>query len=154
MVTSPYAAEKRRFVRHFLKVPIEVRKISHQASRTQTQDLSLGGLSFLWHESISRGTMIQLKIPVAGKLFETHAVVAYSRKDDIKDYFHTGAAFRDEESAFKAKLAEEIIRMQDYRKKLSKSLGHEVSEEESAEHWIKSHAEKFSELFKGPEHDN
>ncbi len=68
----------------------------------------------------------------------------YSKEDRKTGAYRTGVSFHDPCSALRAKLAEEALKILEYRKTLSKELGREVSEEEAAEKWIKEYAEQFS----------
>jgi hypothetical protein len=56
-------------------------------------------------------------------------------------------AFLDAESAFRAKLAEEMIQITEYRERILKDEGREMSEEEAAQEWIAKYAKSFSYLF-------
>ena len=51
--------------------------------------------------------------------------------------------FTDFPSAFKARLAEEILRIHEFRNKLSRSIGSELTEEEAAVRWIAEYAKTF-----------
>ena len=137
--------DKRKFFRHPFGVPIRLTIPDNGPGRTlQSQDISQGGLSFLWGEPLSRGRQIQLTIPVKEKRFEVNARVAYSRKDAESGYFRTGVAFIDTDSAFRAKLAEETLEILEYQKDISRTLGHEVSVEDAARQWIEKYAGRFN----------
>lgn len=141
-------SEKRRFLRHPIGVPIRI-QCDHRDDRLdcESMDLSLGGLAFHWLDEIDPGTMIHISIPIDSTLFKMTAHVCYCRKDDSTGLFKTGVAFSDPLSAFRAKLAEEFVRIDAYRKKMSRELGFQISEEIVARDWIAHYAEDFNRLF-------
>lgn len=146
-ILSPMEADKRKFFRHPIKVPIQLTKRNESSTRSKSEDLSEGGLSFFWPEPINEGTRLELSIPVEKQLFKMNAHVAYSRKDEGTGLFRTGVCFEDPTSAFRAKLAEEIIRIRDYREKMTNLRGMPLSEEEAAATWISRNAENFAKLL-------
>jgi c-di-GMP-binding flagellar brake protein YcgR len=140
--------EKRKYFRHPLKVPIQLTRIeSDTAVRTRAEDLSQGGLAFFWPESFPEGTLLQLSIPVEKQLFKMNAHVMHSQKDAGTGLFKTGVCFEDSASAFRAKLAEEIIQIRQYREKMSLLRGHPLSEEDAAKLWIDRNAEDFAKVM-------
>jgi c-di-GMP-binding flagellar brake protein YcgR len=142
--------EKRKFFRHPIKVPIQLTRIEDTpALNARAEDLSQGGLSFLWPELIPEGTHLHLSIPVEKQLFKMKAHVTHSQKDTDTGLFKTGVCFEDSVSSFRAKLAEEIIEIRQYREKMSLLRGQQFSEEEAAKVWIDRNAEDFAKLM-GP----
>jgi hypothetical protein len=137
--------EKRKFFRHPIKVPIQLTRVEHSgAENARAEDLSQGGLAFFWPEPIPEGTHLQLSIPVEKQLFRMKAHVTHSEKDTSTGLFKTGVCFEDSISSFRAKLAEEIIQIRQYREKMSLLRGHPFSEEEAAKVWIDRNAEHFA----------
>ncbi len=119
---------------------------SGEQGSTKSLDVSLGGLSFLWHRKLVRGSLIDINIAVKNKRFEMRSQVAYAKEDPKTGKFRTGVCFTDYPSAFMARLAEEMLEMLEYRKVLSRRLGREIAEEEAASEWIKKYAAKFPSL--------
>jgi c-di-GMP-binding flagellar brake protein YcgR len=142
--------EKRKYFRHPIQVPIKLRELAEQElppSKFQSEDLNDHGLCFYSGQGLASGTALRLAIPVEEHIFEVSARVAYSRKDSKTGTFRTGVYFEDMDSAFRAKIAEEILKIQEYRKKLSRTLGYEVSEADAARKWIEQFAKHFSAFF-------
>ena len=140
--------EKRKFFRHPIKVPIQLTRVENNtAVRSRAEDLSQGGLAFFWPEPFPEGTLLQLSIPVEKQLFKMNAHVTHSQKDASTGLFKTGVCFEDSISAFRAKLAEEIIQIRQYREKMSLLRGHQFSEEEAAKMWIDRNAEDFAKTM-------
>ena len=137
--------EKRSFYRHPVNVPIQLRiEKAPDAYVSESKDISLGGLSFVWPSRISKGSLLTISIPVKEKVFDVRARVAYSKSYKKSNQYRTGAAFIGSPDAFKAKLAEEVLQIIEYQKSISRELGYELSEEEAAKKWISSYAGKFS----------
>ena len=140
--------EKREFFRHPIKVPIQLTRVENNtALNARAEDLSQGGLAFFWPESIPEGTYLQLSIPVEKRLFKMNAHVTHSQKDEDTGLFKTGVCFEDSVSSFRAKLAEEILQIRQYREKMSLLRGHPFSEEDAAKIWIDRNAEDFAKMM-------
>ena len=136
--------ERRKFFRHPIQVPLRLKQTQKNVSTaSRSEDLSLGGLNFIWSKKLSRGTLLDITIPVKEKLFELRAKVAYSREDRKSARYYTGVTFVDFPSAFKARLAEEVLEIMEFQKSISRELGHEVSEEEAALRWVREYAPNF-----------
>ena len=137
-------SEKRRFYRHPIRVPIQLRLIEDEQVSSKTANISLGGLCFFWKDKLEKGKLLSVSIPVNETLFEgIQAKVTYSRQDKVVDLFKTGVSFLDAPSAFKAKLAEEALQILQYQKELSRTQGVKISDEEAADLWI----ERFAKYF-------
>ncbi len=140
-------AEKRRFYRHPIGVPITLNTVNEKKEGlSRSIDVSLGGLSFLWPRRLSKGSLIDINIAVKDKLFEIQSKVAYIKEDRKTGKFRTGVCFTDYPSAFMARLAEQMLEIIQYRKNLSQELGQEITEEEAASRGIEKYADKFPEL--------
>ena len=90
--------------------------------------------------------MIALRIPVKEKLFDIKAKVVFCKEERGSAHYRTGVSFVDSPSAFKAKLAEEVLQILEYRKSISRQLGYEISEEMAAKKWINQFATTFSDF--------
>ena len=144
MVTA--TKEKRKFFRHPIQWPLTLRVLNTTRTvSSQARDISLGGLKFSWPKKISKGTLLDITIPVKEKFFDVKAKVVYSQEDRKTAHYFTGVSFVDFPSAFKARLAEEVLEILEYRKSISRQLGHEVSEEEAAKKWVHEFARDFGQ---------
>src|SRR3989338_2839294 len=121
---TPSQQEKRRFYRHPIGVPIQYREVrSKTPCRSKSVDLSEGGICFLADHFLAKGAPLNLNIPVEKEVFSMSGQVAYCNRLSNTGLYRTGVAFQDSTSAFRAKLAEELLRIKDYRKQLSTELG-------------------------------
>ena len=140
--------EKRQFYRHPIKIPIQLTRVDYNTPvNSHAEDLSQGGLAFFWPEPIAEGTHLQLSIPMEKQLFKMKARVTHCLKDAATNLFKTGVCFEDAVSSFRAKLAEEIIQIRQYREKMSLLRGQPFSEEEAAKIWIDRNAENFAKAM-------
>lgn len=140
-------AERRKFLRTPLKIPVELQLPKDRIPiHSQTGDLSEGGLHFYFVRELVPGTVLQVKLHVAGRLFRLTGEIVYSFRDEITGLFRTGLKFKEPASAFRAKIAEEILRIQKFREELSRKTGAAVSEEEAAQEWVKRYSKAFSEI--------
>jgi len=138
--------DRRRFYRHPIAVPLKINRtaVAVDPLESHSSDLSLGGLSFFWDDPLPKGEQVEIRIPAKDKEFEILAEVVYSEKQERSGHFRTGVTFLDPPSAFKAKLAEEVLEIMEFQKIISKKLGVEISEEECARQWIQEQAERFA----------
>lgn len=144
--------DRRRYYRHPIEFPIQVTEVNERSlSRRNTLDISRGGLSFYFERELLVGVFLQLSIPAKDQLFKITAKVTYSVKNHRTGLFKTGVTFTDSESIYQAKLAEEILRIGQYRETLSRKTGQLISEEEAARAWIEKNAKHFADLFSEPD---
>lgn len=138
--------EKRRFYRHPLNFPIQFSEAESPSCSTAI-DISEGGICFLSERAIAKGLPVKVKIPVGDQIFTIEGQVAYSTKVASSNRYRTGVAFAGSMDAFRAKLAEEMLQVKIYQKKISQQMGVEITEEEAAKRWIEKYAKTFAELF-------
>ncbi len=139
---------KRRFYRHPVSVPIQYHELqSRSFNRSSSVDLSEGGICFMAEHFLAKGAGVSLKIPVGDSVFEVQGQIAYCSRVASLNMYRTGVAFSDATSAFRAKLAEQILEIRSYQKSLAKKTGKDLSEEEAAREWIAKFAKHFSSLF-------
>ena len=140
--------DKRNFYRHPIKVPIQLAQMATEnTTNGRSEDLSQGGLSFYWPNALPEGSHVQISIPIEKQLFKMNAHVKHCRKDATTGLFKTGVCFEDSVSAFRAKLAEEILEIRHFCEKMSSLRGKKFSEEESAQLWVERNAEHFAKLI-------
>ena len=139
-----HGKERRQFFRHPIHAPLKLRGAPQDCVFTATSaDISLGGLNFSWPKKLLKGTQLDITIPVKEKFFDIKAKVVYSKEDKKTAHFLIGVYFTDFPSAFKARLAEEVLQILEFRKSLSRELGHEITEEEAAKKWVSEFAGRF-----------
>lgn len=140
--------EKRRFIRHLLVSPLEF-QISEDEDfeKTETVNVSEGGLLFMSKKDVPSGTLIKLQVPLYDKVFKVNAKIVYSEKDEATGLYRIGVTFVNYADAFKVKLIEQIYLIEEYRVLRSLQLGKEITLPEASREWIKRYSERFEKLY-------
>jgi len=140
--------DRRNFFRHPIQVPIRFRVPPHRGPGffSKTEDISAGGISFYLSREFPEGTLLDVTIPLQAVKFNMIGSVAYCRQEPQSGLFKIGILFHESDMTFRAKLAAEILKIEEFRKEISKRLGREVSREDAAHEWIQRYAEEFSKF--------
>ena len=143
--------ERRRFVRHPLCYPLEFESAMDKVSdRSDTIDVSEGGLLFLSKYHLTPGKLIVLKLPLQNKIFKVKAkVVHVERSPENPKMYNVGVSFYRYSDAFKVKLIEQIYLIDEYRSLRSLQLGREISFKDASQEWVNRYSERFDRLFWG-----
>ena len=134
----------RQFMRHPANITIEVTagpELDHAARCSR--NVGLGGLAFQSDRPLTRGTVIELRIPVVRPAFETRARVVWCRASEAG--YDLGVEFLDPNDAFRARMVEQICHIEDYRAGVYRSEGRELTAEQAAIEWIGKYASNFPE---------
>jgi hypothetical protein len=140
-------SERRRHVRHPIRLPIAVRPREGDADlRSHVGDLAEGGLCFDSPLPLAPGALLEVSLPVSDRRFTLTGTVSRCTPHE-EGVFVVGVAFRDPETSFRLKLAEQVLRIEELRRDLIRERGAEVSEEEAARRWVDHYAREFAELY-------
>jgi len=134
--------ERRLFIRHPSDIPIEISLedvVSHK--KEYLNNIGLGGLSFKSRKCLKKGTIIKIKIPLIKPVFEARGEVVWC--EGKNGYYNVGVEFLDVDSAFKARMIEQICHIEHYKKEVMEKEGRTLSGEEAALEWIQKYAEQF-----------
>lgn len=134
----------RKFIRHPSDIPIEVYLedvVSHK--REYLNNVGVGGLSFKSKVYLEKETVIKVKIPLVKPVFEATGRVAWCEQAD--GYFNVGVEFLEVDSAFRARMVEQVCHIEHYKKEILEKEGRTLSGEEAAVEWIKKYADLFPE---------
>ncbi len=139
--------EKRRFIRHLLVNPLEFQVAEEEPERTETVNVSEGGLMFMSKKDVPAETPIKIQMPLYDKVFQIKAIVVHSTKDETAGLYKIGVKFESFADAFKVKLIEQIYLIEEYRILRSLQLGKELSLQEASKEWIKRYSKRFEKLY-------
>ncbi len=142
-MTSGPLHDQRRFIRHTVGVPIEVRTVAAGGRKASMRDVSHGGISFLVDDDIPVGTVVDIRIPGVRPPFQARTRVVRSTREDSG--FCLGVAFMDAEDAFRARMVEQVCSIERYRQEVREREGRELSAEAAAAEWITKFAHVFPE---------
>lgn len=145
--------ERRHFIRHPISLPLVYKVMKQQAGRSQqdlrseTINLSVGGLLFPAKHSVQPNSMIQIKMPFENKTFNLKAKVVRCVSNPETKLYDVAVSFFRLHEAFKAKMIEQIYLISEYRDLLSLQAGKEIPLEEASKKWIKRYSERFKRLY-------
>ncbi len=136
-------SERRRFIRHLLVNPVRFRVEgdSKQFEKTETVNVSEGGLMFTTREKVKTGSVIELEMPLYDKSFKIKATVVHCEDDKADGQYRIGVAFTSYADAFKIKLIEQIYLIEEYRVLRSLQLGKDITLEAASKEWIERYFE-------------
>ena len=106
--------EFRRFIRHPLSLPLSYRVIEkdqekdQESIRSQTINISLGGLLFPSKQPVDPEAKIEIKMPFENKVFNVKAQVVRCVQNSETKLFDIAVNFTRTQEAFKAKMIEQI----------------------------------------------
>lgn len=129
----------RRFIRHPADIPIQI--TTGKAGVYDLKNVSNGGLCFETDEVVSAGTQIRIEIPIDDPPFAAEAVVVWCQA--FNGHHQVGVRFVDEETAFAARMVEQICHIQQYQQDTLLREGRRLSGEQAAKEWIAKHAADF-----------
>lgn len=145
--------ERRRFIRHPMCFPLTFLVIkgpsqkNTTSKKSETKNISRGGLLFSSKEEVEPEVLIQIKIPFQTKIFKVKAKVIRCDKNSDTGLYDIGVKFSRPEEAFKVKLIEQMYLISEYRDLQSMQLGRELSMQEASREWIKKYSKRFSRLY-------
>ena len=145
--------EYRHFIRHSLSLPLSYKVIEKSLKkdpeniRSQTINVSLGGLLFPAKHPVDPESKIEIKMPFENKVFNVKARVVRCIQNSDTKLYDIAVNFVRTQEAFKAKMIEQIYLIAGYRDMLSLESGEEVSMEEASRKWIERYSERFKRLY-------
>jgi len=132
----------RSFIRHPTNVPIDFQREELVIEGNEyLKNVSIGGLAFNSKLKIDVGSVIRIKIPLVQPIFQALGRVTWCRPEN--GHFEIGLEFLDEKDSFRARMVEQICHIEDYKQKVLKNEGRQLSGEEAASEWIQRYAVEF-----------
>lgn len=122
----------RQYVRYPTDIPVEYGLIGqHGQGRYCMRNVSEGGLCFSTEESIEPRTEIHIAIPVCNPTFEVDGKVVWCRQ--LREGEHdVGVQFDEPATEFAIRMVQQVRHIENYRKKVYKDEGRELSPEQAA----------------------
>jgi c-di-GMP-binding flagellar brake protein YcgR len=145
--------EYRHFIRHPLCLPLSYKVIEKSLKkdqediRSQTSNISLGGLLFPSKHPVNPKSRIMIKMPFENKVFNVRAQVIRCIHNSETKLYDIAVNFSRTPEAFKAKMIEQIYLIAGYRDMLTLQSGEEISLEEASRKWIKRYSARFKRLY-------
>jgi hypothetical protein len=126
----------RRYIRHPTDIPLRI--TAGESIAPDLKNVSSGGLCFETDEILTAGTQIRIEIPIDNPPFCADAVVVWCHA--FNGHHQVGVRFVDEQSAFTARMVEQVCQIQKDTLQLE---GRRLSGEQAAREWIAKHAADF-----------
>ena len=129
------------FIRHPAHIPIEVSLAECAPAAGPPAGCDSGGLWFAADECWQVGSMLSIRIPVTQPAFEDVGRVAWC--NPVNSHYEVGLSLLDAESAYRARMVEQICHIDEYRRETMRQEGRELSPEQAALEWIARYAKDF-----------
>lgn len=141
----------RQFMRHPATIPIEVRVSDPPAACSpRARNVSNGGLAMQSPQAIAPDSLVTLRIPLLRPPFEAEARVVWCAPRD--GAYELGVSFLHVDDAFRARMVEQLCHIEEYRRRMHREEGRDMSPEEAAVEWIDKHAAQFPNPDAPPTH--
>ncbi|MFC1485930.1 PilZ domain-containing protein [Candidatus Latescibacterota bacterium] len=122
-------------VRYFTDIPFEYSISDDHPSVTRNlTNVGHGGLSFRSEECFSLGTVINIRIPLREPAFVAKGVVVWCRECD--GAFNVGIMFKDYQTEHAARMVEQVVYIEHYKKEVLHDEGRMISGAEAVSEWI------------------
>jgi len=108
------------------------------------REIGPAGLVFASTVALEAGAAIFLRIPLVRPVLEAKARVAWCRPE--QGHFIVGVEFPSRIDRFRARMVQQVCRIEHYRKTLREREGRELSRQEAALEWISKYAHDFPGL--------
>lgn len=136
-------------MRHFPRHPTDIPMAAHVAKESTASNpllnLSIGGLCCDAENYIAVGTVIDISIPAANPFYQGKGIVTWCREKG--DGFEIGICFVEGEDRFRARMVEQVCRIQHYKTNVLEQEGRNLSTEDAAREWIDKYAAAFNQEF-------
>ena len=145
--------ERRHYIRHPISLPLAYSVVkqglidSAGGILTETNNVSIGGLSFPARHPVKADSIIAIKMPFEDKIFNVKAKVVRCENNAETKLYDVAVKFFRLYEAFKVKMIEQIYFISEYRDLLILQTGKEVSLEEASRKWIKRYSKRFKRLY-------
>jgi aminoglycoside phosphotransferase family enzyme len=135
----------RAFLRHPSEMPIRIHCEHYRQHGPHTlRNVSLGGLACRSEEPLEVGSEVSVEIPVGQLPFRAKATVAWCHRDHSS--YELGIQFIDHETAFAARMVEQLCYIERYRLQVNKEQGRNLDSSEAAIEWIVKYAKSFPSI--------
>ncbi len=132
-----------RFLHHPYGSPIRYRHYSAK-NKGKFREKQRLGLCFACKERLTPATLIKITIRTPNQSYHFLAVVSWCYRST--DGYEAGVNFLREDDAFRARMAEQVCHIEDYRVRVKKEEGRELTSEAAAKEWIGRYAASFPDM--------
>jgi hypothetical protein len=134
----------RQFIRHPAEVPIEVSATGGSPGPLEhARNVSAGGLALRCGAAFPADSIVHVRIACVRPTFETDARVVWCSA--CPGGFELGVEFLEADDAFRARMVEQVCRIEQYRAEVRARDGRELTSDEAAAEWIARYAAAFAD---------
>jgi PilZ domain len=136
--------ENRKYIRHPSDIPIEV-NFEQPAGPEENKllhNISVGGLCFKSKEPFKKDDMLNVRISLVRPVFEARGRVVWCKGNEDGS-FDIGLEFSGMVDAFRARMVEQVCRIEQYKKEVLEREGRALTGSQAALEWITKFAEDF-----------
>ena len=127
-----------------MAIPLDYELEDNFLVRDKINNVSAGGVCFCADIYIKPGSSLCIRIPVQKPPFEAKARVVWCQP--ANDKYDVGVRFDSDETAFAARMVEQICHIADYKKTVATNEGRQLTDEQAAQEWIEKFAHQFPRL--------
>jgi hypothetical protein len=132
----------RKFIRHPSDIPMHYSLGDIVANKREyLKNISKGGLCFTSRESLEKGMIIKIEIPIHEPVFSATGVVVWCKKNG--DYYDVGVKFTDVDSDKSLRMVEQVCYIEHYKMEVLAKEGRRLSGTQAALEWIQKFAQNF-----------
>jgi hypothetical protein len=142
--------EKRRFIRHPLSYPLKTRIIRHIDGdillNGESENIGGGGLLFRSSEAVAEDTEVEINLTVENRQFELDGIVVRCDAAGNSDY-NIAVSFRRPDEALKARMMEQVVRIEEFKRRLERRCAKPLDFSWVAKQWIKRYSGLFARHY-------
>jgi hypothetical protein len=160
--------EKRKFIRHPLSYPFEVKVLkgamsekeretrvdgkkpargdgSHDSISGVSDNIGAGGLQFRSGRCMAVGTEVEIDLEVEGRSFRLDGRVVRCEREN--EGCATAVAFSSPDERLKARMMEQVVRIEMVKNRLERRYGVDLTFGEVAREWIRRYSSRFADRY-------
>ncbi len=143
----------RKYIRHPSEFPADVHVLEGQQEfhHVQMTNISRGGMSCQLPVPIFQGSSVEISVPAVSDECLGCGEVAWCRPG--RGYFQLGVRFSNEETAYRARVVEQLCQIEAYRRKCEAQEGRFLEPDQAAHEWIELYAADFEAQFSADDND-
>ncbi|MBN2324614.1 MAG: PilZ domain-containing protein [Spirochaetes bacterium] len=142
--------EKRRFIRHPLSYPLKTRVVRQSAEdillHGESENIGGGGLLFKSVERVAEDAEVEINLTVENRQFRIDGVVVRCEPSGNGGY-NIAVSFRRPDEALKARMMEQVVRIEEFKRRLERRCGKPLDFSWVAKQWIKRYSGLFARHY-------
>jgi hypothetical protein len=142
--------EKRKYIRHPLSYPLQMRVLKEQRGHTlvksRSENIGGGGLLFQSGVEIKEGIEVEITLSIEGRDFLLDGTIVRSEPIGNGDY-NVAVSFHKPDEVLKARMMEQVVRIEEFKQRLERRCHKRLDFDWVANQWIKRYSKFFAEQY-------